>query len=171
VSILENPEEPFTVRERVIWALRPHNVALRTLPGVIPAFVKVLGEKRQPGVKMLYYDSAYMLGMLEGPKAPDKTLDVLLDFLREPENAVQIYVGKKATGGGSTAEAKAADIKVQETGMGDGRIMAVNALERIGDRVAARNDIIQELRSIAGNKKLWPGLQKPAEKLLKDLGK
>src|SRR5262249_47514867 len=152
------------VRERVIWALRVHNAGLRDYPAVLDAFTKILSEPRQADIKMLYFDSAYMLGMLKGPQAPAKTIDVLGEFLKD--DLIQIYVGKEAKSVGGTVESPA-DLKVKETGMGDGRIMAVQALGRIGSRVADRKDIIRELQAIERNKDLWGRLRAETKELLK----
>jgi HEAT repeat protein len=156
------------VRERVIWSLRVHNARLRDFPEVLAAFTKILSEPRQAGIKMLYYDSAYMLGMLKGPEAPPKTMDELGEFLKD--DSIQIYVGKEAKSVGGGAESPA-DLKVQETGMGDGRIMAVQALGRIGARVADRKDIVRQLQAIERDARLWGRLRTETKELLKELGR
>jgi HEAT repeat protein len=166
VRVLEDTGDDPKVRERIIWALRVHGVsALAELPGVVPALTKILGEPRRAGVKMLYFDSAYMLGMIEQAKAPDKALDVLLEFLRD--DGILIYVGTKAPK--LKGPENDADRRFRETGMGDGRLMAIHALARIGPRAAARADIVQELRAIAGNPRLWTKLRDEAREVLEKL--
>jgi HEAT repeat protein len=170
VRVLENRNDNVEVRKRVIWALRVHNVNLEKVPGAIDAFTKILDEPRRGDEsKMLFFDSAYMLGMLRGPAAPPKTMDVLLDFLKD--TSTQIFVGTGAKGGGTGTEAKGADLKVLETGQGDGRVMAVQALGNIGAAVRNRADIIQQLEAIANNDQLWSRLRDDAKALLKKLGK
>jgi HEAT repeat protein len=170
VRVLASRDDNIEVRKRVIWALRVHNVSLEKVPGAIDTFVKILDEpKGGDETKMLFFDSAYMLGMLRGAAAPPKTMDVLLDFLKDA--TIQIFVGTGAKGGGTGAEVKGADLKVLETGQGDGRIMAVQALGNIGAAVRNRADIIQELQVIANNENLWTKLRDDAKTLLKSLGK
>src|SRR5262249_3285034 len=174
VRVLDNPDESPKVRERVIWALRVHNRDLRNLPGVMPALAKILSEPRRRDedgnpVKMLYFDSAYMLGMLQGPEAPPKTLDVLLDFLRDKD--ILIYFGLDPKIIGSTVEGVAADVKVKETGMGDGRLLAGQALRNIGSSVGDHGQIVAELRAITANPSLWSKLREEASTCLKNLGK
>ena len=96
---------------------------------------------------MLYYDSAYMLGMLRGPKAQPNTLDELLKFLKDP--GTQIYRSTRRRH--RPKEGSPADFKAWETGQGDGRMMAVQALARIGAAVRDRKDIMQQLEVIAND--------------------
>ena len=175
VHVLANRADNIEVRKRVIWALRVHNINLEKVPGAIDAFTKILDEPKGSDAskvqasKMLFFDSAYMLGMLRGSAAPPKTMDVLLEFLKD--NSIQIFVGTGAKGGGTGAEVKGADLKVLETGQGDGRVMAVQALGIIGAAVRSRDDIIRELQAIASNAELWSKLRDDAKTLLKSLGK
>jgi HEAT repeat protein len=167
VKVLDDRGAPVAVRERVIWALRVHNIELTTMPGVLAAFENILAEPRQAKVKMLYYDSAYMLGMLKGPKAPAKTLDVLLDFLKDP--TTQVFIDRASLPG--RPKEGDPDFRVWETGQGDGRVMAVQALTSIGAAVRERGDIIQQLQVIAADRTLWSKLRDDAKALLKSLGK
>jgi hypothetical protein len=96
---------------------------------------------------MVRYDCAYLLGMFQEAATPEKTLDVLLEFLKDPE--IKIYDG--VTGGparlkeGENPNAK----DTQEVGKDDGRIMAVDALARVGaERLARRPDIVAQLRAL-----------------------
>jgi HEAT repeat protein len=168
LNVLGNPASETKVRERVIWALRVHNVNLRDL-NVFPTFTKILSENKRPDTRMLRYDCAYMLGVLQGAEAPDITLEVLLDFLKD--DTILIFQGKTVKTGGAGTETGVGKANVEEKGKGDGRVMAVQALDRIGARVGQRADIITQLRAIAANPNTAADLKEKSKKLLSDLGK
>jgi HEAT repeat protein len=159
VRVLENPRNDTKVRERVIWALRPHYSNRRTLPDyptVFPAFTKILSEPKEDQTRMLHYDCAYMLGMLQKDKAPDKALDTLLDFLHD--RTIFIFRGSQGSTGVTGSEAQGT-ASVKEKGNGDGRVMAVQALMSIGyARVDKRDKIMNQLKAIAANPETLPDL-------------
>jgi HEAT repeat protein len=168
LKVLGDVRDVAAVRERVIWSLRVHNVNLVEMPNVLTAFENILVEPRQPKVKMLYYDSAYMLGVLKGPKAQRSTLDELLTFLKDP--GTQIFLGRPGIGT-RPKEGSPADLKAWETGQGDGRMMAVQALTQIGAPVRSRPDIIQQLEIIANDSTVLTKLRDDTKTLLKLLAK
>jgi len=158
VKVLEDPSNETKIRERVVWALRPHYVkrADADLPGVFEAFKKVLSEPKAERSRMLRYDCAYMLGMLQRKDAPKEALDTLLDFLHD--KTILIYRGTTAKPPG-IKEILNPPPKRLDSGNGDGRVMAVQALMRIGfDRVGKRNDIIKQLKVIAADPETLPDL-------------
>lgn len=170
LRILEDPASDAKVRERLMWALRVHKLNLSNFPGVFPAFTKVLHEPKQDKNRMLRYDCAYMLGVLQSAEAPDKALDVLLEYLKD--DSILVYKGKAVKAGGTGIEVKGSKAAVKEEGYGDGRVMAIQALGRIGaDRVVRRNDIVQQLRAIAANPKTLPDLKEKTKELLDSIGK
>ncbi|HMF20253.1 MAG TPA: HEAT repeat domain-containing protein, partial [Gemmataceae bacterium] len=158
VKVLEDPRNETKIRERVIWALRPHYVkrADADLPGVFDAFKKVLSEPKAEQSRMLRYDCAYMLGMLQKKDAPKEALDTLLDFLHD--KTILIYRGTTGKPKG-IGEPPIPTPKVMEEGKGDGRTMVVQALMRIGfDLVGSRDDIMKQLKVIAADPKTLPDL-------------
>lgn len=170
LKVVANPAEDGRVRERIIWALRVHNARLRQIPEVYPAFTKVLSEPRKDDNRMLRFDCAFMLGMLQGPAATTEVLTVLHEFLKD--DSIQIYVGTKVAVGAVGIETTQGKSESKEVGKGDGRIMAVRALHQIGpERVSKHAGIVAELRSLAANSTIYADLRIQARELLKDIGK
>ncbi len=169
LSILANPANDAKVRERILWALRVHKGNLRSL-NVFPALIKVMSEPRYPGSNMLRYDCAYILGLFLENEAPEKTLDVLLEFLKDQN--ILIYTGTTVGAGGASTETKSGRTKIEEKGFGDGRLMAIAALEKVGTvRVRRRPDIIQQLHVLADNSEIQAELRKKTQELLRTLKK
>lgn len=171
LRVLENQKDDPHVREKIVWALRVHKLNLANFPGVFPAFAKVMVEDKTDKNTMLRYDCGYMLGVLQGPEAPDKVLDVLLEFLKN--DTILIYKGKAvAVGKSAGVESKGSSTTAKDEGYGDGRVMAIQALGRIGaDRVVRRNDIVMQLRAIHANPKTHSELKEKTKELLDSLGK
>ncbi len=156
------------MRERVVWSLRAHKGNLRSLPGVFPTFTKVLSEPKDGSNQLLRYDCAYMLGVLQGPKAPPKALDVLLEYLKD--DTIQLFDNKKSSVGGTGQETNSGKADVKELARGDGRVMAVQALTQIGVRqLAARRDIIEQLEVLSANPATNVELREKCKTLLKTL--
>lgn len=169
VKILSDPSVDGTVRERIVWALRVHNVKLRRMDGVFPAMAKVLDEPKGPNNRMLRYDCAYMIGVFQGPDAGPSTLNTLLDFLKD--ETILIYVNKKSTVQGGGQETGAGKATVKEVGKDDGRVMAVQALSQIGPAaLRKRPDIVDQLRRIGDDAKAIPGLRNDCKELLQKVG-
>ena len=169
LRIVENAGDDGNVRWRIIWALRTHNVNLRKMEGVYPAFTKVLKEPKSEANRMLRYDCAYMLGVLQRQDVPVVVLDVLAEFLKD--NTVQLYESTKATLQGAGQESGAGKANVKEIGKGDGRVMATQALKDIGAaRVRQRPDIVQQLRALANDPETFAELKKECQVLLKAIG-
>ena len=159
VQVLVNPKNDAIVRERVIWALRPHYVkrADADLPGVFDAFKKILSEPMEEHNKMLHYDCAYMLGVLQKNKAPEEALNTLLKFLHDKN--IVVYRGARVDTGSTGSEVQKGEASVKEKGKGDGRVMAVQALVRMGyPRVSKRDDIVKQMKAIVANPETLPDL-------------
>jgi HEAT repeat protein len=170
LEVLGNPATDAKVRERTMWALRVHKAELRNLKDVFPTFVKILSEPRLHETRMLRYDCAYMLGLFLEKDAPAQVLDVLEEFLKD--NTILIYTGTTASTGGTGTEIRGAKTKIEEKGYGDGRVMAVAALERIGKRrVLSRPEIVQQLLFLANDAETLSDMRKKTKELLKKLGK
>lgn len=160
VGVLKDRNNETKIRERIIWALRPHyanRATVPNLPGVFDAFAEILSEPKDDHTRMLRYDCAYMLGVLQKNKAPDKALDTLLDFLHD--KTIFIFRGAQTSTGSTGAEVQKGGASVKEKGTGDGRVMAMQALMRMGyPRVGKRDDIMKQLRAIAADKETLPDL-------------
>lgn len=168
LQVISNADDDGTVRWRAMWALRAHDFNLTKLPGVYPALTKVLKERKTEENRMLRNDCAYMLGMLQGKDVPKEVLDALVDFLHDSK--VQIYVRTDANLQASGAELGSGKATVKETGKGDGRVMATQALRQIGAaRVRQRPEIIQQLQTLAADPKTFGELRQDCAKLLKEL--
>jgi HEAT repeat protein len=168
LEVLEDTKNPIRVRERVIWALRVHNVRLAELKGVIPTFTKVIYERLTPETRLIHYDCAYLLGVLQGPEVRDKVLDLLTDFLKDKDFV--LFKSTEVKAGGAGVETPGGRTNVADVGQGDFRIMAIQALERIGrDRIMGRTDLIRELRAIVADPQTVPELKERTQKLLKTL--
>jgi hypothetical protein len=154
------------IRERIMWALRVHREDLRTMNGTRDTFASIMQEPRNADNKMLRYDCAYMLGMIWQKDAPDHTLDLLLEFLRD--DTVKVYDQTDIRVGGGTAETKAVKESIKERGKGDGRVMATDALQAMGPgRYAQRPDILKQLRALGSDASLYPPLRMKAVDLVK----
>jgi HEAT repeat protein len=169
LGVLGNPTDDALVRERTMWPLRVHQGNLRTL-NVFPTFIKVLEEPKRPETRMLRYDCAYMLGLFLESEAPKSVLDTLDEFLRD--KTILIYDETKVGSGSTGTEVKGSKTTIEERGKSDGRIMAIAALERIGnERVLARPEIVRQLQALAVEPETRPELRQPTKELLKKLGK
>jgi HEAT repeat protein len=167
LKVLENPNDNPDVRWRITWALRVYKDELADIPGVVPAFIKVLNEPLRDN-KMVRYDCAYLLGMLKGDEAPKEALDVLLEFLKDPNMILYDKTAVKTSASGS--ETDRGNASVVEQGKGDARIMAVAALTEVGSRVLAqRPDIVRELHAIAENPEGFQDLREKTKALLRKI--
>jgi HEAT repeat protein len=157
------------VRERVLWPVRVYLNNSEDKKPVYKTLVGIIDEPRTEDIKMLRYDSAYLLGMFQTADAPEKALDVLLEFLKDP--AVKVYAGRK---GGQTGigEGKEGKVDSKEQGKDDGRIMAVDALARIGAaRVNRRPEIVAQLQALDADPTTTGDFSKKIKALLEDLKK
>ncbi len=145
-GVLGNKQHDIAVRERVIWSLRIHGADLRNMDGAKDVFTGVLNEPVTKQNKMLRYDCAYMLGMIWQAETPDVTLDVLTEFLKDP--SIQIDEGSSK-------------------GKADGRIMAADALIKIGPtRYTARPNILNQLMVLSRDNGVYEPLRRKAIQLL-----
>jgi hypothetical protein len=129
------------------------------MPDVLAAYAQVLAESRGPDQKNkigLRNNCATMLAFLQGSDAPALVLDALLDYLKD-NKAGRVYLGLKDG---------------KETWGGDGRIVAIRALDRIGvKRVSARKDIVEQLAKVAAEPDVEADVRKEALKLHEQLKK
>ena len=167
-STIGDPQTPLKAREKILWALRIHYPNLGDLK-VLPTLLKILAEPKTGDNYMLRYDCAYVLGVSDGPSIAKEAMDVLLEFLKDER--ILIY-DTTAVKSGGVGEAGIGVGKREDLGKGDGRVMAIQALEVVGaERVIGRPDIVAQLRVIANDKKAFPKLRDDAKKLLDKIGK
>jgi HEAT repeat protein len=166
LSVLSDPSEVGMVRERALWPVRLFLIkAEDKRDQVFPALEKILGEPMKKEIKMLRYDSAYLLGMFLEAKVPEKALDVLGEFLKDKE--IKIYAGTGGTVQGTGEGKKEGKGKITDEGIGDGRIMAVDALYQVGaEKVITRPDIVAQLRALNADPNTLPNLRAGLKKLM-----
>ncbi|HZZ78068.1 MAG TPA: HEAT repeat domain-containing protein [Gemmataceae bacterium] len=165
LEVLGDPTHDIRVRERVMWALRVHAEDLRNMNGTKDTFTRILGEPLNDGNRMLRYDAAYMLGMIWQKNAPEATLDILTDFLKD--DTIKIFDKTVSGVGGASAETNSGKTAVEERGKGDGRIMAADALRMMGPgRYAGRPALMKQLRALAGDPTTYEPLRKKAMALI-----
>lgn len=165
LTVLGDPQQESKVRERVMWSLRVHGEKLASMNGVRDTFTRCVKEPTNPDIKMLRYDCAYMLGMVWQKEAPDETLGVLHEYLLD--KSIQIFVGVSSDVTGSSTEIKGGKATVKVRSKGDGRIMAADALQRMGPtRYGNRLEIIRQLQLLADDANTYEPLRKKAAALV-----
>ncbi len=158
------------VRWRTVWALRVHDRELGKIDGVYAALQRVLTEPKTEDNRMLRYDCAYMLGVLQGRETTKEVLDTLAEFLKD--DRVQVYVSTQATVQGAGQETGVGKATVKERGKDDGRILATQALKAIGAaRIRQRPEIVQQLEILFRDPKTFGKLRKDCAELLQELKK
>jgi HEAT repeat protein len=175
LSKIEDSKDAGLPRERALWVLRVflnNNKNEDEKKQVYESLTRVVAEPlaRDKNNKMLRYDAAYLLGFFQGENVPEKALDVLAEYLKDTGTKIYIGVdvkGPKGTGeggtGGGTGGAK-------ESGIGDGRQLAVECLQAVTAAVVAkRPDIVAQLRVLNKDPKTQPNLQKALKALLPDV--
>jgi HEAT repeat protein len=154
LKLAGDTSEKASVRERALWPVRLSLNNDDNREPTYKALLGILGEAKSKETKMLRYDAAYLLGMFQTATTPEAVLDVLYEFLKDPE--IKIYskhlpkfTPKNEPGAGAGDSA--------DVGKEDGRIMAVGALKRIGvARVARRPEIVAQLRALHADPKTHP---------------
>jgi len=137
------------------------------LNGPLESFTTLL--KDTSGEKMLRYDAAYMLGMVWQSTAPPATLDILKEFLED--EGIKLYQNTATGVEGIREEGKGGKGNVKVLAKGDGRTMAVDALNAIGvTRIVQRADIMKQLRFLANSGTTDPLLKSKASALVVKTG-
>jgi HEAT repeat protein len=133
----------YRVRHRVVWALE--RLQKFEQPGVVEGLANTLLETG-PDARLLRYEAAKTLALKLGPRVPGKTIDVLLEALRD--NNIKIYQGTGARVSSSGTEARTGPAQVKESGFGDWRRVVAIAFARIGER-ARRPEVLEGLRKLS----------------------
>jgi len=170
LKIVGNPAEQTDVRQRTMWAIRIHYEDLPQMKEVYPTFYKVLAEPKDVANRMLRYDCAYMLGMLQTQAVEPLVMATLHDFLLDTD--ITIFDKKDTKVKGTGVEFNGGDGGTKESSKGDGRVMAVQALGAIGvRRVQADPGVMTELRKLAASRETNPDLKEMCTELLKKIGR
>jgi HEAT repeat protein len=176
LRVIEDRTEAGIVRERGLWVLRTYlngSKEEKEKEPVYKALTKVLSEPlaKDRSNKMLRYDSAYLLSFFQGENVHDKALDMLGEWLKDP--STKIYLTVNVTGVNPKDEkGQKGKINVGDVGFGDGRQLAVEALQVIGPgRVARRPDLVIQLRALQANPKTADNLRDVLKEFMPELEK
>jgi HEAT repeat protein len=152
-----NPE----VRQRCLWAV----FALRDPDrfDLVPVLEKILSETSAEGL-LVRYDTARYLAFALQDKAPDKTVDVLLDMLTNKK--LQVYNRSDAKVEGTGGEASRGTTTVRADLGGDARFMAAEGLRRLGTKVSKNRRVIDALKAAETAKDSDEHLKKAAREAL-----
>jgi len=169
LEVLTNPREDEDVRRHVLWALSVHGSALANIKGVMPAFGRVLSEPPREENLLVRFNCAYVMGMVLQEKTPPEVFPVLLDYLKTDRIRIFRTKGTRVQGGGlETTTGGTTSIDLRE---GDGRSMAVSALERIGPAVVRQHpEIVDQLRRLAADESGFASFREQCRDFLVDLG-
>ena len=133
----------WSVRQRAVWAVARLDNPIEA--GIVPALTPILSET-DPDTRLVRYDSAVILGILLGPKAPDKVLDVLQALLDDKQIMMYHGADTKVSSGGP--ELCAGEATITKNLTGDCRGLAAEAIFRIGPK-ANRPAILRSLKDAA----------------------
>ncbi len=158
LKAIENDTEP-VVRQRCVWALFKMKALDKFRSCGADKTLGKLLDAREAKMTLLRYDAARKLAAVLGPNAPDKTVDVLLEMLANPNLKVYNGTDPKMEGGRS---------KLQENLGGDARFMAAQALGWLGAKTKQRPEAVEALRKAAKDDD--DKLRKAAEEVLRELG-
>lgn len=164
LDAIRNDPDPL-VRQKCVWSLFALNSREKFLDlGVDKALEKLLDDRGELAA-LVRYDAARKLANILEDKAPDKTVDVLLEMLTN--KSLRVYNRTDVQVEGSDTEAAVARAKVAANLGGDARYMAVEALGWMGDKAAKRPEVVTALRKAAKDSN--PKLSAAAKKALKEL--
>ncbi len=153
------------VRTRCILALIHMDLPEFKDSGAQKLLEKVLHESSGGEMAWVRYTAAYTLAQLLREDAPDKTADVLLEWLAD--KTVVIYNNTDARVEGAGTEATAGRANFQVNLGNDARYVAAKALSWLGNKAAKRPDVVAALRKAA--KDNYANLRNAAKKTLEDL--
>jgi HEAT repeat protein len=160
-AAIQNDKDPL-VRQRCVWALFQYR-ELRGDPRTQEILVAVLDEKADDQM-IVRYDTARLLANALGPKAPDRTVEVLFEMLNNKglrvfnRSDARVEAGNEANAGRSGVEANLG---------GDARYMAAQALSWLEGKLKNRPDVLAALKTAATDPD--PELQRAAKKSLASL--
>ena len=134
--------------------------------GAVEALAGVLGEAA-PEATLLRYEAAVMLAYRLGPDAPDKTADVLTEFLKNKD--IQFYRGSSTRASGASSEGARGASGFETKHGEDARYVAAECLGLLGPRAGKRPQVLDALRE--AGKDANPKVRDKAAEALKKLQK
>jgi len=150
------------VRHRCVWAL--FNIQDLGNYKLVEPLTKVLDETSKDG-KLVRYDAARVLAFGEGDRAPDKTVDVLVQMMTDPDLKVFQGSDSEVEGGG---EKKGGKAEVKQRLGSDARYMAAVALGWMKDKTKNNEKAVAALKAATKDKDAT--LREKAQKTVQDLG-
>ncbi len=164
LQVLGDPNEEGDLRIRLAWLFNDYIKHAPTMQAAFPVMSKVCAEPATKENGSVRYHCAFLLSLVYRQNAPDAALNVLSEWLHDDKG--KLY-GRKQTSVGATGTETQGGAAVQAVLQGDSRIMAVDALIAVGPaRVTKRNDIVQQLRTLAADNTTVPELRKETKRLL-----
>lgn len=151
------------VRQRCIWSLFKMEDLKDS--NARDALEKVLDESAR-NMTLVRYDAARVLANKLGDRAPDRTVDVLMEMLTS--RGLHVFKGTDARIEGAGNEAARGTTSVAESIGGDARYMAAQALGWLGKKASDRPEVAAALRKAAQEKD--PKMRETARKSLDALG-
>jgi HEAT repeat protein len=132
------------VRQRCVWGL----FDLKDLEkhDIDKVLAKVLDEKGNQS-KLVRYDAARAFAFAQGPRSPDKAIDVLLKMLAD--KTLLVYSGTDASLEGTVREGGSAGTRTKMVARDDARYMAAQALGMMGAKVKNNLKAMEALRAAA----------------------
>ena len=134
--------------------------------GAADALTAVLAETT-PETTLLRYEAACTLASRLGPDAPDRTAEVLVDFLKNKN--IQFYEGSKTRATGAPTEGSRGASGLETNHGEDARYVAAQCLGVLGRRAARRPEVLDALREAAKDEN--PKVRDRASEALKKLQK
>jgi HEAT repeat protein len=152
------------VRQRCVWAL----FKLRDLDShnLVPVLEKILTETSAEAA-VVRYDSARLLAWALEEKAPDKTVEVLMEMLTN--KTLRVYNRSDATVEGTGGEANRGTTAVRPDLGGDARYMAAQALGWLKGKVSKNKAVLEALKAAETAKDSDEELKKRAKEALERL--
>jgi HEAT repeat protein len=155
------------VRQRCVYALfEVRGATDLERHDLIKVLENVLEETADGTAKLVRYDTARLFAHRANDKAPDKTCDVLLAMIEDPD--LKVFNGTDANIKATPDEARGGASGTAVNTGGDARYMAAQAMGRLGDKGKNNRAIGAALRKALTDPE--PTLRKEAGEALKRLG-
>jgi HEAT repeat protein len=169
LEAISKETDPLT-RQRCVFALFHYTkmeaaAGRKLMADARPVLSEVL-EGTAPEHALVRFDAARLMAFAFESKAPDRTVDVLLQELKNKD--LLVFNGIDTTVVGAGSEAGRGTSQVKDNTGGDGRYMAAEALGWLGEKSSKRKDVVEALRAAARDPDAK--LKEEAKKALKYLG-
>ncbi len=163
LKIIRDDPDP-EVRHRCVWAFQEVEDLERY--GAVGPLTEAMNT---PGrsAKLLRYEAAVTLAEHLRVRAPARTVDVLLDFLKDAE--ILLYDKTEAKVSSAGTETGTGQSEIRDKHKGDARFHAARGLGLLGPLAANRDDVVKALQEAARD--MDPRLRESAKQALDRLGK